>query len=772
MTAQPAPDTRPRWTASIDRLGPADARSVGGKAANLGELSRAGFPVPPAFAIPAQAYLEAADAAGIRAELVERNAAARSKNDAVLARESRELQDLVRGVALPDDMRAQICGAYADLGSDVPVAVRSSAPAEDAADTSFAGIHESYTDVVGDEALIDAVRACWASLWTPRALTYRSLRGYTDEPSIAVVVQRMVRSDRSGVAFTADPRTGNRDRIVVEAALGLGEVIVGGQVEPDTYVVDKDGPTLTDKHIGAQAFAIRPGPDGDRREELTPDERTRQVLDAEQVREIAKIAAAVERHYGAPQDLEFAVEDDHVWLVQTRPITTLGDADGVPSADPAGGTGTPLVRGLGAGPGTATGTARVLTALEDSGRLGDGDILVAPMTRPDWLPVLRRAAAIVTDGGGVTCHAAIVGRELGRPVVVGTHDATQVVTDGTVITVDGDSGAVYAGAATSSRPARTEPAVPTASTRAVSEPTATALYVNLATPEAAESVAASDVDGVGLLRAEFMITGALGGKHPTAMVAAGRRDEYVDEMAAGVEHIAAAFAPRPVVYRAVDLRSNEFAELEGGDVEPDEDNPMIGYRGCFRYVRDPDLFALDLDVLHRVRKHLPNVHLMIPFVRTRWELAECLAQLDAHPLGSDRRMHRWIMAEVPSVAYWIPEYARLGIDGVSIGSNDLTQLMLGVDRDSEVCKDLFDTMDPAVLDAIDRIIDRARRVGMTTSLCGQAVSTDPRLAEHLVRRGITSVSVTPDSAVRTRRVVAAAERRILLDHARTVSAAE
>ncbi|MCA1004104.1 phosphoenolpyruvate synthase [Rhodococcus hoagii] len=773
MTAQSAP-TGQRWTASIDQLGATDAPSVGGKAANLGELARAGFPVPPAFAIAESAYLAAMDAAGIRTELADRGAASRTADDAVLDSESRSLQDLVRGVNLPDGMRTEICRAYRDLGPDVPVAVRSSAPAEDAADTSFAGIHESYTDVVGDDALIDAVLACWASLWTPRALTYRILRGYDDEPSIAVVVQRMVRSDCSGVAFTADPRTGARDRIVVEAALGLGEVIVGGQVEPDTYVVSKDDFSLVDKNIGSQAFAIRPGIRGDRRVDLSPDEGNRQVLDIARVREIAKLAAAVEKHYAAPQDLEFAVEDGDVWLVQTRPITTLGDTDTDTDTDvgtESAAATTPLVHGLGAGPGTATGTARVLTALGDSGRLGDGDILVAPMTRPDWLPVLRRAAAIVTDGGGVTCHAAIVGRELGRPVVVGTHDATSVITDGAVITVDGDRGVVFAGAVAPTRASRSEPTAP--SPRATTtEPTATALYVNLATPEAAESVAATDVDGVGLLRAEFMITGALGGRHPAAMIAAGRRQEYIDDMTAGVEHIAAAFAPRPVVYRAVDLRSNEFAELEGGDVEPDEDNPMIGYRGCFRYVREPELFALDLDVLHQVRRRLPNVHLMIPFVRTRWELAQCLAQLDAHPLGADRGMHRWIMAEVPSVAYWIPEYARLGIDGVSIGSNDLTQLMLGVDRDSEVCKDLFDTMDPAVLDAIDRIIDRARASGLTTSLCGQAVSTDPRLAEHLVRRGITSVSVTPDSAARTRRVVAAAERRILLDHARTVRVEE
>jgi pyruvate,water dikinase len=296
--------------------------------------------------------------------------------------------------------------------------------------------------------------------------------------------------------------------------------------------------------------------------------------------------------------------------------------------------------------------------------------------------------------------------------------------------------------------------------------TATSVYVNLSAPESADRVAAMDVDGVGLLRAEFMITTALGGSHPSLMIAEGRRDEYVQKMVAGMATIAAAFAPRPVVYRAVDLRSNEFAGLTGGSVEPVEDNPMIGYRGCFRYIRDPELFRLDLDVLHEVRQQWDNVHLMIPFVRTRWELEQCLAQVDAHPLGADRAMLRWIMAEVPSVEFWIPEYARMGIDGLSIGTNDLTQLVLGVDRDSEICSDLFDTADPAVHAAIDRIIDQAQACGMTTSLCGQAASADPALVEHLVRRGITSISVTPDRAVAARRIVAAAERRILLEGAR------
>lgn len=453
--------------------------------------------------------------------------------------------------------------------------------------------------------------------------------------------------------------------------------------------------------------------------------------------------------------------------MQTRPITTLA-VDAAHAADPvgAGGEVEPIVSGLGAGPGTAIGTARVLTELADGVNLAAGEILVATMTDPDWLPILQRAAAIVTDEEGVTCHAAIVGRELGRPVIVGTRSATADIADGQTITVDGTAGVVYPGevrAAEAPQAPADAGAAPEVRTREV---TATAVYVNLATPDAAARVAAMDVDGVGLLRAEFLITSALQGLHPLRLIAEGRTEEYVERMASGISTIAAAFDPRPVVYRATDLRSNEFRGLLGGEVEAEERNPMIGYRGCFRYTREPDLFRLELDALERVRRRHRNLHLMIPFVRTGWELRACLDIIDAHPIGRDTGLKRWIMAEVPSVVHWIPEYATMGIDGVSIGSNDLTQLTLGVDRDSEVCADLFDSMDPAVLAFIDQIIDRCHESGLTVSLCGQAASTDPRMAEHLVRKGVTSVSVTPDYAEMTRRTVARAERTILLDAAR------
>ncbi|MGY4711698.1 phosphoenolpyruvate synthase [Mycolicibacterium sp. CBM1] len=757
------------YVADIAELRMSDAEEAGGKGANMGEMVSAGLPVPPGFVLLRDCYLASTEAAGVADDLnaAHREAMRYGSDTDKLSEMCQQMQALVLEAGMADDVRDMVLAAYRRLGNDTSVAVRSSATGEDGADASFAGMNATFTNITGEQELLDAVQKCWASLFAPRVVAYRASRNFSADPAMAVVVQTMIASERAGVAFTADPTTDAEDRVVIEGAFGQGEVVVSGSVEPDTYLVSKETGEILSRRIGYKAFKIVRGSDGcDQKVELPEAERLAQVLSDDEARTIAEIAVRSEQHSGCPQDTEWAIAGGKTWIVQTRPITTLHRV-----GKPVPETHDVVAQGLPAVPGEASGVVRVLIDVADGARLRDGEVLVAQMTNPDWLPTMRRAAALVTDTGGMTCHAAIVARELGVPCIVGARTATADLEDGMLVTVDGTHGRVLAGRTS---PAQGGAVVTGASAPAVAptsvaaqEVTATKIYVNLAMPDSAERVAAEDVDGVGLLRAEFILTDALRNRHPRDLIARGEQDTLVDALASAVGRIAGAFAPRPVVYRATDFRTNEFRGLAGGEAyEPVEHNPMIGYRGCYRYVKEPDVFALELTALARVREQNPNLHLMIPFVRTKWELEECLSLVDASPLGRQRGLHRWVMAEVPSVVHWLPEYVGMGIDGVSIGSNDLTQLMLGVDRDSDICAELFDESDAAVLDAIGRIISTARRLGITSSLCGQAPSTKPAFAEHLVRMGITSVSVNPDAAARARRTVAAAERRLLLEAAR------
>lgn len=777
-----APETV-RYVRHFSELSLTDTDVAGGKGANLGELTRAKLPVPGGFVVTASAYLRAIDEAGIRTLLRETAARLGDGEPKAYEEASALLRARFTGVVVPADVRRAVLDAYAALGHDMRVAVRSSATSEDSADASFAGMNATFTNVVGPDALLARLVDCWASLWSARVLAYRVSQALADEPAIAVVVQRMVASDRSGVMFTIDPTTGDDRRMLIESAYGLGEVVVGGQVEPDTFVVDKASLQAVRSRVGSKRERIVRTDDGERREDVPEAERVVSSLSSDELRAVAQLGLAIEAHYGKPMDVEWAFERGSLHLLQARPITTLGER---------GAKGAVLLQGLGASKGRAAGQARVLTSVQEGDRMRPGDILVASMTSPDWVPLLRRAGAIVTDGGGATCHAAIVSRELGVPCVVGTGDATRRLRDGALITVDGATGEIFAGdlvgaSATPLAPTSTDLPSPTESipshslaTRpkpaagpsafalaAAIEPLATKLLVNVAFAEKAEEAAQLPVDGVGLLRAEFLLTSALGGEHPKKLLAEGRRDELVDKLAGDIARIAAPFGRRPVIYRTYDFRTNEFRALQGGhEHEPHEENPMIGFRGCYRYVRDPELFDVELDVLARVREQHLNVHPMIPFVRTLWELEACLDRMDRHGLGKQRGLQKWIMAEVPSVVYRIPDYAKLGIYGVSIGSNDLTQLMLGVDRDSETCAELFDEADDAVLWAIGEIIRKAHEHGLKASLCGQAPTNRPEIAEHLVRLGIDSISVSPDAVLSARQVIAAAERRLLLESAR------
>jgi pyruvate,water dikinase len=741
---------------TLSQLRRSDIAFAGGKGANLGELTAAGMPVPGGFVVGAPAYAAFCDASGLRGKLDGLLSGVDVEQTDALEAAGAQARELVRQTPVPDDLAAAVREAYEQLGEGVAVAVRSSATAEDTASASFAGMNETFLNVQGVEAVVDAVRGCWASLFGGRSIYYRAKRGFGQaDMDIAVVVQRQIASRRAGVMFTADPATGDRGRIVIEGAAGLGESVVSGQVTPDRYVVAKSDLAVLARDVHRKELAIEAtGGGGTTTRRLGAEEGARPVLDDDEVVRLADLGRRVEKHYGEPQDTEWAFDEDgELWLLQARPITTLHDGPPV---------GEVLLRGLGAAPGTASGVVRIVSSLTATG-LAAGEVLVAHMTAPDWVPMMRRAAAIVTDSGGMTCHAAIVARELGIPAVVGSSTATTTLRDGELVTVDGAKGTVVAGAAPIT------PAPSQATSQAPSTPvTATRLLVNLSEPSQVARAAVLPVEGVGLLRAELMILEALGGTHPRGLLEQGRGDEIVARMAEGLTVFASGFAPRPITYRTIDFRTNEFSGLEGGErFEPHEANPMIGYRGALRYTREPDLLALELRAVARVwDEGHTNLHVMLPFVRTEHELRACLPVFHEAGLLGRTGFELWIMAEVPSVLFVLERYAALGIAGISIGSNDLTQLLLGADRDSELLAATFDERDPAVVSYLRQLIARARELGLRTSICGQAPSVHPEYADLLVRAGIDAISVSVDAVDRTRRMIAAAEARVVLEAAR------
>jgi pyruvate, water dikinase len=767
-------DLATRAVCTLGALSREDVPWAGGKGANLGELTNAGLPVPPGFVVGAPAYATLCDESDLRAHLVHLLDGLDVEDTPALEEAAERAQQLVLGTPLPPALQREIRDAYARLCGDerdVPVAVRSSATAEDTESASFAGMNKSFLGVRGAGAVLHAVRECWASLFGARTIYYRAKRGLGQaEMDIAVAVQRQIAARRSGVMFTIDPATGDASRLVIEGSIGLGETVVSGSVSPDRYVVEKTTGAILAREVRRKAVAIEPLPGGGTRtRELTDDEAFAPALTDAQVRELAELGLRIERHYGAPQDTEWAFDPDGTaWMLQSRPVTTGHGAPEPAAAAPQEGgaaAGAVLARGLGAAPGTAAGPARVIRSLEQAAALRDGDVLVAPMTAPDWVPLMRRAAGLVTDTGGMTCHAAIVARELAIPAVVGTGEATKRLRDGELVTVDGTRGQVRAGGETPA-PASTPVAAATPSGDALV--TGTQLLLNLSEPSQAERSAALPVDGVGLLRAELMLLEALDGTHPKLLLEQGRGEEVVAKMADALATFAAAFAPRPVTYRTIDFRTNEFRGLRGGErCEPTEANPMIGYRGALRYPREPHVFQLELDAVSRVwdAGHA-NLHVMLPFVRSARELERCRELVAASGLLSRRGFELWIMAEVPSVLFALPAYAKLGIAGISIGSNDLTQLLLGADRDSDLVAEAFDERDPAVVAYLRQLIPAARRLGLRTSICGQAPSVHPEYAELLVRAGIDAISVNQDAVGRARRLIAAAERRLLLEAAR------
>ena len=730
-----------------------DIPLVGGKGANLGEMTNAGIPVPPGFIVTADAYSSFIQKTGLDSKIRQLLEPLDVDNSKQLQDVSTKVKELVFKAPMPPEIAAAIRDAYRKMGKGL-VAVRSSATAEDLPEASFAGQQRTFLNVQGEGEAISAVQGCWASLFEARALFYRVQNGFDHfKVRIAVPVQRMVQSEASGVLFTVEPATSDRSKITIEAVFGLGETIVSGDVTPDHYVVSKDGLKILTKEVNKQEWKLVRNPKGagenaNVKVVLTPQEQARQKITDEDIITLARIGKQLEEHYQFPQDIEWAKEDDKIYIVQTRPVTALRERKAEAESEI---TGKVILTGAPASPGVASGPVKIVTDPSQIDKVLEGDVLVAEMTTPDYVPAMKRAVAIVTDRGGRTAHAAIVSREMGIPCIVGTEKATKTLKDGQIITVDGANGKVYEGKI---EIAKKEEVKAKARIK-----TKTKLLVNLAQPELVDRVAARDVDGIGLLRAEFMI--AQIGQHPSYVIEQGRGQEFVDKLAAGLTAFAKAFYPRQVVYRTNDFKTNEYRSLKGGEkYEEIEENPMLGYRGASRYIHDIETFKLELDAIKKVREKYNNLWVMIPFVRTVKEMARTKEIMEAEGLKRSEDFKLWMMVEIPSNVILLEKFLAVGIDGISIGSNDLTQLTLGIDRDNHKLAESFDERDESVMTLLEKAIKVAKSMGATSSICGQAPSVYPELTEKLVEWGITSVSVSPDMIDITREIIAKAEARL------------
>ena len=762
-----------RKIVDVNELCVNDIPIVGGKGANLGELTRAGFPVPNAFVLTTSAYDYFIKKANLFEKIGEELESIDRNSDDSLTAASERIRNIFETCEIPKDLKEDILKSYAKLfgkGKEGFVAVRSSATAEDLPDASFAGQQETYLNVHGEEDLFDKVRKCWSSLFTARAIAYREKQGFAHEDvKLAVVVQKMVNSEVSGIMFTVDPNSGVKE-IVIEAGYGLGEAIVGGEVTPDTYKVDKNTMKVKKKRISTQKWKYTKDPkDGHTVKVDIPDDKQKlQKIDDRRVSEVAEIGRQIEIHYDKPMDMEWCIEDNKVYIVQARPITAVGDSATNETIESEAASEDILTTGLGASPGLASGKVVIFDMSMSLDVVKDGDVLVTTMTMPDMVPAMSRAAAIVTNEGGMTCHAAIISRELGTPCVVGTTNATNILKNGQVITVDGTTGTVYKGDLAKKGSAEAAPAATQVVMSESAPITGTGVMVNMSIPTKAEEVATLPVDGVGLMRSEFLFTNYVG-EHPMAMIAEGRSDEMIDKLADGIAKVCRAFYPRKVVLRTSDFKTNEYRDMKGGsDYEPSEDNPMIGWRGCSRYVSPDykDAFLCELRAIKKVRTEMgmKNLCVMLPFIRTIEEVQEITGMMNEIGLKRSKDFKLYFMAEIPANIFMADEFSKY-CDGFSIGSNDLTQLTMGADRDSDILGRMgyFDERNDAVKRAIKHLIKVAHANGVTVGICGQGPSVYPEFTEFLVREGIDYVSLNPDTVIKTKKMIASTEQKIILE---------
>ncbi|MGB8312484.1 MAG: phosphoenolpyruvate synthase [Halobacteriota archaeon] len=738
----------------LEDVGIEDVPMVGGKGASLGEMINAEIPVPRGFCVTAQAFRHFIDETNIANDIF--SALHVNVDDtADLTRASDTAKQLVLVTGMPQNIRDEIAKAYAELtkreGEETFVAVRSSATAEDIPEASFAGQQETFLNMKGTEAVMEAVQKCWASLYGARAIFYREKQGFSHESvNIAVVVQKMVDSDKAGVMFTSNPTTGEPEA-VIEASWGLGETVVSGTVSPDTYVIDRRSRKINASIATKNVMIIKDPNTGKTVKKDVPDDlRNKRVLSDEEIYSILDLGEIVEDHYSMPQDVEWGIEKGKVHMLQSRPITTIRKQGGEK-----------ILEGLAASPGLASGTVKIVKALDHLEKVLEGDILVTTMTSPDMVPAMRRAAAIVTDEGGLTSHAAIVSRELGVPAVVGTKEATLKLKDDMVVTVDGEKGLVFSGRI---EKAEVKESAPSLTMAATAKPiTATEVKVNVSIAEATDRAIATGADGVGLLRVEHMILGL--NKHPHWYIEQNKKEEFIAELQKGIRTVVDAFFPRPVWVRTLDAPTDEFRAMEGGEEEPIEPNPMLGWRGIRRDLADTEVFKMQLQTFKNlIDDGYTNIGIMLPLVQHQDEVRR--AKEFIVEVGIDfEKVDVGIMIEIPASALIVDDLIAEGIDFVSFGTNDLTQYTLAVDRNNENVAYLYNEQHPAVLKLIRHVIERCNEAGIVSSICGQAGS-NPKMAEKLVRMGITSISSNIDAVERVREAVARTETRIMLDAAR------
>uniref|UniRef100_A0A7J2TJA0 Probable phosphoenolpyruvate synthase n=1 Tax=Archaeoglobus fulgidus TaxID=2234 RepID=A0A7J2TJA0_ARCFL len=742
----------------LSDVGENDVPIVGGKAANLGELMKIEIPVPDGFVVDSRAFKDFINKANLKDRIYQMLKDLNVENTEELNRVSEEIRKMIQETKMPEEIEKEIRKAYRELGNgkEVFVAVRSSATAEDLPDASFAGQQETYLNVKGEDLVVEKVKACWSSLFTPRAIYYRVQKGFRHEDvSIAVIVQKMVNSEKSGVMFTSHPVTGEK-MCIIEAVFGLGEAIVSGLVTPDTYVYDRNARKLVEVKVSEKKFMIV-RKNGNEKVELGEKGKER-VLSDEEIERLVNFGEIIEEHYGKPQDIEWAIENGEIYIVQSRPITTIKEIK--EAKEEKFEVGKILLKGLGASPGIASGNVKIVRDAKEIAKVEQGDVLVAVMTTPDMVPAMKRASAIVTDEGGMTCHAAIVSRELGVPAVVGTKNATKVLKDGMLVTVDGEKGLVYLGKIEKAEKEEIRfPGAPII--------TATEVKVNLSLPDMAEKVAKeTNADGVGLFRIEHMILSLE--KHPMKYIRDGEIDKYVDLLYNEMKKVVKAFYPKPVWIRTLDAPTDEFRAMKGGEDEPIEANPMLGFRGIRRDLAEEMHFRAEMRAIKKlIDEGYTNIGIMLPLVVVPEEIrrAKEIAREEGIPL---EKIEFGIMVETPAAALIIEDLIKEGIDFVSLGTNDLTQYTLAVDRNNENVAYLYDEMHPAVMKLMERTIKICKEHGVKTSICGQAGSY-PKVVEKLVEMGIDSISANPDMVNRIREVVARVERRLILEKLRRLN---